>query len=38
MVKDRLVGQVIPPRVALLIILALIGACLLYNLGVEYNG
>ena len=37
MVKARLVGQVIPLRAALMIVSALIGACLLYNLGVEYS-
>ena len=37
MVKARLVGQVISWRVAVLILLVLIGACLLYSLGVEYS-
>ena len=36
MVKARLVGQVISRRVAVLILSVLIGACLLYSLGVEY--
>ena len=37
MVKVRLVGQVIPWSVAILILSVLIGACLLYSLGVEYS-
>ena len=37
MVKARLVGQVIPWMVAVLILSILIGACLLYSLGVEYS-
>ena len=36
-VKALLVGQVIPQRVDLLIVSALIVACLLYNLGVVYS-
>ena len=34
MVKARLVGQVISRKVAVLILSVLIGACLLYSLGV----